>query len=39
LVEVSEESAEQLKQSVDVKLSDEEAKRLQETLGDLDLGI
>jgi hypothetical protein len=39
LVEVSQESAEQLKQSVDVKLSDEEAKRLQETLGDLDLGI
>ena len=39
LVEVSQDSAEQLKQSVDVKLSDEEAKRLQETLGDLDLGI
>jgi hypothetical protein len=39
LVEVSQEGAEQLKQSVDVKLSDEEAKRLQETLGDLDLGI
>lgn len=39
LVEVSQESAEQLKQSVDVKLSEEEAQRLQETLGDLDLGI
>jgi hypothetical protein len=39
LVEVSQESAEQLKQSVDVKLSDEEARHLQETLGDLDLGI
>ena len=39
LVEVSEDSAEQLRQSVDVKLSDEEARKLQETLGDLDLGI
>ncbi|HWG42905.1 MAG TPA: DUF5682 family protein [Gemmataceae bacterium] len=39
LVEVSTDSADQLKQSVDVKLSDEEARKLQETLGDLDLGI
>jgi hypothetical protein len=39
LVEISQDSAEQLKQSVDVKLSDEEAQHLQETLGDLDLGI
>ena len=39
LVEVSAESSEQLKASVDVKLSDEEARKLQETLGDLDLGI
>lgn len=39
LVEVSAESSEQLKASLDMKLSDEEAQKLQETLGDLDLGI
>jgi hypothetical protein len=39
LVEVSQESAEELKASVDVKLSDEEARKLQETLGDLDFGL
>lgn len=37
LVEVSQDSAEELKASVDVKLSDEEAQRLQEQLGDLGL--
>jgi hypothetical protein len=39
LVEISQVGAEELKQSVDVKLSDEEAKQLQETLRDLDLGL
>jgi hypothetical protein len=39
LVEVSQESADELKASVDVKLSDEEARQLQETLGDLDFGL
>jgi hypothetical protein len=39
LVEISQEGAEDLKASVDVKLSDEEAAKLQEQLGDLDLGL
>jgi hypothetical protein len=39
LVEVSQESAEDLKAGVDVKLSDEEARRLQEQFGDLDFGL
>ncbi len=37
LVEISEEGAEKLKQNVDVKLSGEEAKELEELLGGLDL--
>jgi hypothetical protein len=37
LVEISSEGAEELKASVDVKLDDEEAKKLQEMLGDLDI--
>jgi hypothetical protein len=37
LVEISQAGAEELKASVDVKLSDEEAARLQEALGDLGL--
>jgi hypothetical protein len=37
LVEISQVSAEELKASVDVKLSDEEARQLQEQLGDLGL--
>ena len=37
LVEISQERAEELKASVDVKLSDEEAQKLQEQLGDLGL--
>jgi hypothetical protein len=37
LVEISQESAEELKANVDVKLSDEEAQKLQEQLGDLGL--
>jgi hypothetical protein len=42
LVEISEEGSENLKRSVDVKLSDEEAKKLEEELQgleELDLGI
>jgi hypothetical protein len=39
LVQISQEGAEELKASVDVKLSDDEAKRLQEQLGELDLGL
>jgi hypothetical protein len=39
LVEISHEGAEALKASVDVKLSDEEAEKLNQELGDLDLGI
>jgi hypothetical protein len=39
LVEISEEGAEELKASVDVKLSEDEAKKLQEELGDLGLGL
>ena len=37
LVEISHESAEELKASVDVKLSDEEASQLNEMLGDLGI--
>jgi hypothetical protein len=37
LVEISQEGAAELRTSVDVKLSDEEAKHLQEQLGDLEL--
>jgi hypothetical protein len=37
LVEVSQEGAEELKAGAETKLSDEEAARLQEMLGDLDL--
>jgi hypothetical protein len=37
LVEISQEGAEELKGSVDTKLSDDEAAKLQEMLGDLDL--
>jgi hypothetical protein len=37
LVEISQEGAEELKQSVDVKLSGEEAKELEELLGGLEL--
>jgi hypothetical protein len=37
LVEISQEGAEELKAGADTKLSDEEAARLQEMLGDLDL--
>jgi hypothetical protein len=37
LVEISQVSAEELKASVDVKLSDEEARKLQEQLGDLGI--
>jgi Family of unknown function (DUF5682) len=39
LVEISQEGAEDLKKSVDVKFSDEEAEKLQQELGDLDLGL
>jgi hypothetical protein len=37
LAEISQEGAEELKKSVDVKLSDEEAQKLQEELGDLGI--
>jgi hypothetical protein len=37
LVEISSEGAEELKASVETKLDEEEAKKLQEQLGDLDL--
>jgi hypothetical protein len=37
LVEISQEGAEELKASVETKLSDDEAAKLQEMLGDLDL--
>ena len=37
LVEISQEGAEELKAGVDAKLSDDEAAKLQEMLGDLDL--
>ncbi|HYT92859.1 MAG TPA: DUF5682 family protein, partial [Gemmataceae bacterium] len=37
LVEISQVGAEELKANVDVKLSEEEAKKIQEQLGDLDL--
>jgi hypothetical protein len=37
LVEISQEGAEELKGSVETKLSDDEAAKLQEMLGDLDL--
>lgn len=39
LVEISPESAEQLKASVDAKLDEEEVRKLQEVLKDLDLGV
>jgi hypothetical protein len=39
LVEISGEGADGLRASVDAKLSDEEAKKLQEQLGDLDLNF
>jgi hypothetical protein len=39
LAEISAESAEELKASVDSKLSDEELRKLDEELGDLDFGL
>jgi hypothetical protein len=39
LVEISNEAAEELKASADVKLDEDEVKRLQEQLGDLDLSL
>jgi hypothetical protein len=39
LVEISQEGPEELKASVDVKLSDDEARKIQEQLGDLDLDL
>jgi hypothetical protein len=39
LVEISSEGAEELKASADTKLDEEEAKRLQEQLGDLDISL
>ncbi|MCI0461884.1 MAG: DUF5682 family protein [Gemmataceae bacterium] len=39
LAEISREGAEELQKTVDVKLSEDEAKKLQEQLGDLEISL